>query len=106
MTPKSERFPIAVQPRWSALLAVCKKCEEGNSTLADRVKARVKERGIEGIRALRSSCLDICPKKGVCATFVGSHGQKTAIFDTDADADSVIDYLKHPDAEVGATKKP
>ena len=93
MSKDPQQFPIKAAPKWSSILAVCKTCEDGKSSLPDRMKERMKERKVAGVRAVRSSCLDICPKHGVCATLIGENGTKTAIFHTDASADSVIDYL-------------
>lgn len=89
----SERFPIEAKPGWSTLIAVCTKCEDGKADLADRVKGYLKEHKHTDLRALRSSCLDVCPKKGVCVAAVGPNGRKVAIFDKKADAESVLSYL-------------
>jgi hypothetical protein len=50
--------------RWSTLVAVCSECE-GGKRLAKAMRAELKQSQTRDVRVVRSSCLDVCPKRGV-----------------------------------------
>jgi hypothetical protein len=50
--------------RWSTLVAVCSECE-GGKRLAKAMRAELKQNKTRDVRVVRSSCLDVCPKRGV-----------------------------------------
>ena len=53
-----------VRTRWTSLVAVCGECH-GGKRFGKALRGALKKSPIQGVRVVRSSCLDVCPKRGV-----------------------------------------
>jgi hypothetical protein len=70
--------PLAVRTRWSTLIAVCSECD-GGKRLAKTLRSDLKRQGNRDVRVVRSSCLDVCPKRGVTVTTLRDGVLETAV---------------------------
>lgn len=66
--------PLSVTPPWTRMIAVCTNCEDGDHRLADHLKSYAKEHDVKGLRVVRSSCLKVCPEKGVTCVVTDKQG--------------------------------
>jgi hypothetical protein len=67
-----------VRTRWSTLIAVCSECD-GGKRLAKTLRAENKRSGERDVRIVRSSCLDVCPKRGVTVATLREGVLETAV---------------------------
>ena len=74
--PSPELTPV--RTRWSTLIAVCSECD-GGKRLAKTLRADLKRSGTRDVRIVRSSCLDVCPKRGVTVTTLRDGVLETAV---------------------------
>jgi hypothetical protein len=72
------RVPLAARTRWSTLVAVCSECD-GGKRLAKAMRRNFKREGTGDVRVVRSSCMDVCPKRGVTVTTMRAGVLETAI---------------------------
>ncbi len=73
--------PVPVRTRWTTLIAVCSECD-GGKRLAKAMRADLKRSGARDVRVVRSSCLDVCPKRGVTVTTLRDGKLETAVVAT------------------------
>ena len=73
--------PTPVRTRWAALIAVCSECD-GGKRLAKAMRANLKHSGTRDVRVVRSSCMDVCPKRGVTVTTLRNGVLETAVVRT------------------------
>jgi predicted metal-binding protein len=69
-----------VRTKWTTLVAVCRECS-GGKRLSKVLKRSLKDANIRDIRVLSTSCLDVCPKRGVTVATTCAGGVKTAVLD-------------------------
>ena len=57
------------------------------------LRRAAKDGKLRGVRIVRSSCLDVCPKKGVTVAFASARGAHTIVID---DVDEAFGALAGP----------
>jgi hypothetical protein len=71
---------VVVRTKWTTLVAVCRECN-GAKAVAKMLKRSYKSAGRRDVRIVRSSCLDVCPKRGVTVSTSDASGVKTVVID-------------------------
>jgi hypothetical protein len=79
----------AVRTTWSTLVAVCRECD-GGKKLGKEIKHALKDARIRDVRVLSSSCLDVCPKRGVTVATTFSGGVKTAVLNSEIEGPAAV----------------
>jgi len=77
-----------VIPPWTTLVAVCKQCDGYSKSLFCELKSELRSRYAttsRGVRLVKTSCLNVCPKDGVTATVQGLNAAHTVILRTKND---------------------
>jgi hypothetical protein len=86
-TPIPPRRPV--RTKWSSLVAVCRECSNGKR-LSKALKRSLKDAGVRDVRVLSSSCLDVCPKRGVTVATAIAGTVQTAVIDDALDGRAVL----------------
>lgn len=73
-----KRIPAPVS---EALILICEKCGKRESrSLMDDLKTQIKARGSKReFRVLRTSCMNVCPKRGVTLAVLRTHGESAFV---------------------------
>jgi hypothetical protein len=79
----------SVRPKWTKLAVVCQKCPAGRDVRKSLRKA-LKARGTCDVRVVRSSCLDVCPKRGATVTTVDANGDTRTVVLVNSIVDDVV----------------
>jgi hypothetical protein len=69
---------LPARTRWTALVAVCGECN-GGKRFAKALRRAMKRSATEPARVVRSSCLDVCPKRGVTVATLRDSGVITVV---------------------------
>lgn len=69
---------VTAAPEWTTLVAVCAKCKRGKDVQKSLLGA-LKERRERGMRVVRTTCLDVCPKGGTTVSVATATGLRTAV---------------------------
>jgi predicted metal-binding protein len=87
---RAARTPV--RTKWTTLVTVCRECDGGKS-LAKTVRQAVKDAAGREVRVVSSSCLDVCPKRGVTVATLGAGGVTTAVVDSSLAARAAYDAV-------------
>lgn len=66
--------------KWSTLVAVCRECSDGKA-VAKALKQAYKLEGRRDVRVVRTSCLDVCPKRGATVSTTTARGVATVVME-------------------------
>jgi len=71
----------AVRPSWdTGLVIICRKCEGYTRSLRGEIKDAVAAAGLgKRVRVIKSSCLDLCPKRATTLVTVTSRGNDALV---------------------------
>jgi hypothetical protein len=86
-SPIAARTPV--RTKWSTLVAVCRECGGGKG-FAKSLRRATKQAGARDVRIVSSSCLDVCPKRGVTVAMIRDGALTTAVVDAELDGDAAI----------------
>jgi hypothetical protein len=78
MKDPAPRTPV--RTKWNTLVAVCRECA-GGKRLAKSLRGSFKKSGQREVRVIASSCLDVCPKRGVTVATTHAGGVSVAVLD-------------------------
>jgi predicted metal-binding protein len=82
----------SVRTKWTALVAVCEECS-GGKRLAKALRRASKETGTRELRVVRSSCLDVCPKRGVTTATLRAGSTSVRVIDDALSGDAALAAL-------------
>jgi hypothetical protein len=68
----------AVRVRYPDVVLVCRECNGDGKRIAKEITRAVRDFD-ERPRVMRTSCLDVCPKRDVCIAHVGLHGVRARV---------------------------
>jgi hypothetical protein len=86
-SPVAARTPV--RTKWSTLVAVCRECGGGKG-FAKSLRRATKEAPVRDVRVVSTSCLDVCPKRGVTVATMRDCAVTTAVVDAELDSDAAI----------------
>lgn len=79
MKKPAARTPV--RTKWATLVAVCRECDDAKR-LAKALRGSFKATQQRDVRVVLTSCLDVCPKRGVTvATTRAGGGVSVAVID-------------------------
>ena len=83
---------IPVRTKFSTLVAVCEECS-GGKRFAKSLRGAYKAAGTRDVRVVRSTCLDICPKRGVTIATLRDGALSVSVIDDELRDRAAIDAV-------------